>query len=34
MQYLINSSDYTKILDNWGLTGGAVTTSQVNGAIY
>ncbi len=34
MQHLIDTGAYTKILDNWGLTGGAVTTSQINGAIY
>ncbi|WP_420122619.1 ABC transporter substrate-binding protein [Nakamurella sp.] len=34
MQHLIDTGAYTKILDNWGLTGGAITTSQINGAIY
>ena len=34
MQHLMDSGDYQKILDNWGLTGGAITTSQINGAIY
>jgi polar amino acid transport system substrate-binding protein len=34
MQHLIDTGAYTQILDNWGLTGGAVTTSQINGAIY
>ena len=34
MQHLMDSGDYQKILANWGLTGGAITTAQVNGAIY
>lgn len=34
MQHLIDTGAYTQILENWGLTGGAVTTSQINGAIY
>jgi polar amino acid transport system substrate-binding protein len=34
VQHLMDSGDYQKILENWGLTGGAITTSQVNGAIY
>lgn len=34
MQHLMDSGDYQKILANWGLTGGAITTAQINGAIY
>lgn len=34
MQHLIDTGAYTQILENWGLTGGAVTESQINGAIY
>lgn len=31
LQVLIESGDYEKILDMWGLTGGAVTESKING---
>ena len=34
MQHLMDSGDYQKILANWGLTGGAITTAQINGAVY
>jgi polar amino acid transport system substrate-binding protein len=32
MQKLIDSGAYQKILDNWGVSSGAITTSVVNGA--
>jgi polar amino acid transport system substrate-binding protein len=32
MQKLIDSGAYMKILDNWGVSAGAITTSAVNGA--
>jgi polar amino acid transport system substrate-binding protein len=32
MQKLIDSGAYMKILDNWGVSSGAITTSAVNGA--
>jgi len=34
MQKLIDSGAYKQILDNWGVSSGAITTSAVNGAIY
>ena len=34
VQKLIDSGDYQKILDNWGVSSGAITTSAVNGATY
>jgi len=34
MQNLMDTGAYQKILENWGLTGGAITTAAVNGAIY
>lgn len=34
MQHLMDTGAYTKILDNWGLSGGAITTAAVNGAVY
>ena len=34
MQHLIDTGAYTQILENWGLAGGAIETSQINGAIY
>ncbi len=34
MQNLMDTGSYAKILDNWGLSGGAITTAQVNGAVY
>ena len=34
MQELIDSGAYMQILDNWGVSSGAITTSAVNGAIY
>jgi len=33
MQKLMDSGDYMKILDNWGVSAGAITTAAVNGAI-
>jgi len=32
MQQLIDSGAYMKILDNWGVGAGAITTAAVNGA--
>ena len=32
MQKLIDSGAYKQILDNWGVSSGAITTSAVNGA--
>jgi polar amino acid transport system substrate-binding protein len=32
MQKLIDSGAYQKILDNWGVSSGAITTSVINGA--
>ena len=34
MQNLMDTGAYHKILDNWGLTGGAITTAAINGAVY
>ena len=34
MQKLIDSGAYQQILDNWGVSSGAITTSVVNGATY
>ncbi len=34
VQKLIDSGDYQKILDNWGVSSGAITTAAVNGATY
>ncbi len=34
MQHLIDTGAYGKILDNWGLSGGAIPTAQINGAVY
>lgn len=34
MQHLIDTGAYGQILDNWGLSGGAITTAAVNGAVY
>ena len=34
MQKLIDSGAYQKILENWGVSSGAITTSEVNGATY
>jgi len=33
MQHLMDTGAYGKILDNWGLTGGAITTAQINAAV-
>jgi polar amino acid transport system substrate-binding protein len=32
MQKLIDSGAYQKILDNWGVSSGAITNSVINGA--
>jgi len=34
VQKLIDDGAYQEILDNWGVSGGAITESKVNGAIY
>ena len=34
VQKLIDSGAYQQILDNWGVSSGAITTSVVNGATY
>ncbi len=34
MQHLMDTGAYAKILDNWGLTSGAIDTAVVNGAVY
>lgn len=34
VQKLIDSGAYKQILDNWGVTTGAITTSAINGAVY
>jgi polar amino acid transport system substrate-binding protein len=34
LQKLIDDGSYQKILDNWGVGGGAITEAKVNGAIY
>jgi polar amino acid transport system substrate-binding protein len=34
VQKLIDDGEYQKLLDNWGVGGGAITESKVNGAIY
>ena len=34
VQKLIDDGAYQEILDNWGVGGGAITESKVNGAIY
>lgn len=34
VQKLIDDGAYQKVLDNWGVGGGAITEAKINGAIY
>ena len=34
VQKLMDDGSYEKILDNWGVSGGAIDQSKINGAIY